>query len=479
MGRPEGPAGRPGRIRPGTEVELEVTDMGLDGDALGRIGDYVVLVPEAVPGERVRAVVVSSNRKLARARVARVVRPSPHRVAPRCRHFGPCGGCAWQHIAYAEQLRTKRRMLAALLERALGRPADVRPVLGLEGSGDRRDPEAPWGFRDKVHFVFGPGSGGRSLVMGHYRRGTRDVLEVEECPVHSEAGNRAALRAREALLARGVPGSDGEGRRGLARHIVVRAAAGSRDAHATLVATRETKGLAEATREIGRGRDAPSSLHLSVHAGPDPFLFGREARRLCGSPRLLETVAGARFLLSPRSFFQTSTRAAEKLAGLVLGLVPGGEPGTVLDLYAGAGLFAIPLALRGCQVVAVEESPDAVADGIASLRESRVPAGRCRFVRARVEDHLRRLAGTPAAARPPLGPVIMDPPRDGCPEEVWRLLLGGLRPRRVVYVSCNPRTLARDAALAERCGYRLERVHPVDMFPHTAHIESVALLLRG
>ncbi|HVR72795.1 MAG TPA: TRAM domain-containing protein, partial [Planctomycetota bacterium] len=176
---PRGPA-------PGT-FELEVTDMAIDGDALGRVGGYVVLVEGVIPGERALVRSVSAARKFGRAELIRVLRPSPHRVAPRCRHFGSCGGCAWQHIAYPEQLRIKQKMLASLLENAL--EDDAPPVLPVLGIASGAGGEAPWGFRNKVHFAIGRGPGG-GLIMGHYRRGSRDLFDAIECPVHAEDGNR-------------------------------------------------------------------------------------------------------------------------------------------------------------------------------------------------------------------------------------------------------------------------------------------------
>ncbi len=470
-----------GRPASGTILDLEVTDMALDGDPLGRLGDYVVFAPGAIPGERVRVKISSATRKLARAEVLQVLRPSPHRVTPRCKHFGPCGGCAWQHVAYPEQLRLKTRMLASLFGTVLGASAPgVRETIGLEGSGDARDRAAPWAFRNKAHFVFGPGRAGKSLAMGHYQRSSRHLVEVDECPVHTEEGNRLAFRARDALARYGIAGVDEETLRGLARHVVVRTGERSGQTQATVVVTRDdSRKLAAALRELTSGGGAPGGLHLNVHDRPGPFLFGRETRKIHGTERLLDEVAGASFLLSPTSFFQTSARSAEKLVGVVLGFVPEADRRQIIDLYAGAGLFSIPLALRGHRVTAVEENPAAVSDGLASLRDNEAHPVSCRFIRARVEDWLREFDGGGVREEPRFGTVILDPPREGCPGEVLTRILRRLRPDRVVYVSCNPRALASDLSLAAGAGYRVEAVQPVDMFPHTAHIEAVALLRRA
>ena len=489
-GRPDAGTSRVSRERPlerGAVFELEITRMALDGDALGTVGDYVVFVEGTIPGERVQVRALSASRKFARAKLLRVVRPSPHRIAPRCRHFGPCGGCTWQHISYGEQLRLKESMLSSILAHALGKAPGVRYALGIEDDsigGGSSGAGGPWGFRNKVHFVLGREKA-RDLVMGHYQRRSRSILEIEECPVHSERGNRVAFRIRELLEKYRIPGTEeetpggatgrGEARHGMAahgaaRHIVIRVSEATSRARATLVVTdRRVPRLAQLAHELERGPDAPYALHLNVHDRPGPFLFGPFTTRVYGDDRLEEKVAGATFLVSPKAFFQTSVRSAAKLVEVVLGFVPQGEEGPILDLYAGAGLFSIPLARRGERVTAVEENPVAVRDGVASLKASGVDGDTCRFIQGRVEDVLRDLPRR-------FGTVILDPPREGCPPSVLEGILRGLRPARILYVSCNPRALASELGQMVQRGYAISEVQPVDMFPHTAHIEAVALL---
>jgi 23S rRNA (uracil1939-C5)-methyltransferase len=202
--------------------------------------------------------------------------------------------------------------------------------------------------------------------------------------------------------------------------------------------------------------------------------------------RMREEVAGVSFVISPTAFFQTNVHAAETLVGLVLAAVP--ERARILDLYAGAGLFALPLARAGHEVVAVEENRAAVADGEASRRFNRIPDERCRFVARRVEQAVtaparppgvRRDRRNPGAAQHEFDAVVLDPPREGCSETVIDGVFGGLMPPGVVYISCNPEALARDLAAASDHGYRIRSLQPVDMFPHTAHVETVAVLTRA
>ena len=457
-------------------MELEITGLNLDGDGIATVEGRTVTVPCTIPGERVEARLVRGRDGTPFAEVVRIVSASPHRVTPKCRHFGPCGGCAWQHIAYPEQLRLKQRLLQALL------PAlDVRltlPTPAEAGPAHGTTPPAPWHYRDKVSFVFGPGGHGRGLAMGHYRRGSRSIVSVQECPVHAEAGNRFAFALRDVLDRARIPGAAPDGEDGIARHVVARVSERSGELLGTLVVTENVKALRRVTAEIQKviapgdpGASQPrAGFHLNIHDRPGSLLFGRETRRLFGLNELREQVAGASYLVAPTAFFQTNVRAAEVLVREVLDALAEARFSRVLDLYAGVGLFALPLALQGRAVTAVEENRHAIASAQSALRLNRIPDAACRLIASRVEDAIARVTGGAWDA------VILDPPRQGCPPPVLDWLLRDLRPPRIVYVSCNPEALARDLSRVAGTGYRVDRIQPVDMFPHTAHIETVAVL---
>jgi 23S rRNA (uracil1939-C5)-methyltransferase len=461
---------------------LDIEALDPSGDGVARSGRGVVLVPFTIPGERVRvdsAALGSPPGRRGGTGPAEVLDASPHRVVPRCPHFGPCGGCSWQHIAYAEQLRLKTATVQRLVSRAVpGAPA-VRPTLPATS------PDAPWGYRQKVHFVFGragsPGARrpGSALVMGHYARGSRRIVPVRECPVHDPAGNRVAFAFLDGCVRAGVAPATGRGPQargtapsgdGVLKSIAVRVAAATGEIMATLVVSRTTDArLRSVTRRLLETDTAPTSFHLNVHPRDDGFIFGRETRRVEGPDRLRDEIGGTSYLISPTAFFQTNARAAALLVRLVAEAIPPGAG--VLDLYAGAGLFALALARAGHSVVAVEENRAAVADGEASRRLNGVAEPRCRFVAQPVERALARLDGADA--------VVLDPPREGCTPRVTEQVFGRLRPRRAVYVSCNPEALARDLERIVALGYAIDSMQPVDMFPHTAHIETVAVLSRG
>ena len=482
-------------------VTVKILRLGPDGEGVARLNGEDILVPYVIPGERVEVAVRRGRDGLLSGDVIRVVEASPDRITPRCRHFGPCGGCSWQHIAYPAQLGLKQRLLQDLLDGALG-PSAPR-VLSTAATppgdaGDRGLPE-PWGYRDKVSFVFAP-AGRDPLVMGHYRRGTRTAFAAEECPVHADAGNRIAFRLRDALLRARIPAATADGQQGIARHAVVRVSEATGDALATLVVTETVKPLrrvtsdmerqdasrpgaqsdpggAQGSRDSAAGSPARLGFHLNVHDRADGFLFGRETKRLFGASEIRERVANVTFLLSPTSFFQTNVRVAALMVDHVLRLLPAEGYRRVLDLYSGVGLFALPLASRGQHVTAVEENRDAMAAAEAAARFNRLPEGVFRATASRVEAAMARL--TPRPGAPAWDAVILDPPREGCPPAVLDWILHTLHPRLVVYVSCNPHALAADLRSAPPA-YAIREVRPYDMFPHTAHIEAIAVLgLQG
>jgi 23S rRNA (uracil1939-C5)-methyltransferase len=388
-------------------------------------------------------------------------------VKPLCRHFGPCGGCDWQDRLYAEQLSLKRARLTDLLQGALGANAPVvQPMIGMHVD----ETGWPWRFRHKASFVFGHASDGHTTI-GHYAARSNDVVAIVECPVHADRANRLAFALHDHLMRARVPAA-GPSLSGILRHLIVRSTRDGREIGAMLVVTRNEKSLRKPIKAFLATEDAPDGFYLNIHDRPGPHMLGRETMRLSGRSHVRETVNGFSYLLSPTAFFQTNVDAADVIVRLVLESVPESEPQRILDLYSGGGLFTVPLAARGHHVTAVEENRQAIDDAEANLRLNRVSGADVRLQVARVEDALNRLS------RERFDTVILDPPRQGCPPEVIERVFGRIRPRRVVYVSCNPEALAVETPSILDAGYTVDRIQPVDMFPHTTHIETVVTFSR-
>jgi 23S rRNA (uracil1939-C5)-methyltransferase len=445
-------------------LTIDIQTIDPSGDGLARDRGTRLFVPFTIPGERVRVRILKRRGRDAWSVVEAIVRPSPHRIEPRCRHFGPpdsCGGCTWQHIEYTEQLRLKADLVRRLVADVGAPPPRVSDTLAATPLDD------PWGYRHKAHFVFANDRTRGSLRMGHYARGSRRVFQAHECPVHDPRANAFAFTLRDQCRKSGVMAEP----EGALRHVALRVGARTGATMATLVvADGRDKRLRDATRRALDQPHAPDSFHLNIHERADAYVFGDETRHVRGPRHLRDVVAGTTFLLSPTAFFQTNVHAAEILVRLVLEALPAGE--AVLDLYAGVGLFALPLAARGDRVIAVEENRAATEDGVAAIRLNGIAPDRCRFVARRVEAALRSIRPTDATH------AVMDPPREGCDPFVIDDVFRRLRPARLAYLSCNPEALARDLRAIVRHGYRIERLQPVDMFPHTAHIETVAVLSR-
>jgi 23S rRNA (uracil1939-C5)-methyltransferase len=437
---------RPAR---GELLTLDVDSLAYGGKGVARRNGYVVFISGALPGDRVTAEVTKAKRGYAEARAREIVRESPDRVPTRCNHGGePCPGAPWQGLAYEEQLRHKQTQVDDSLVR-LG---------GLEAFElERIDPAAErWRYRNKLEYSFGERDG--ELVLGFHARGRWDlVVDAEDCQLASEANNAKRNEVRAWARADGMTPYDRRSREGVLRNLVVR-----EGRRAGQMQTRLVTSPAEIPRP-------PVDLHTIVE-GPGSTTEGPTGA--IGAEYLEEELCGLRFRISHRAFFQTNTEMAERLYGIAAEMadLTGGE--RVFDLFCGIGTLGLTLARRAGEVWGVEIVPEAIADASENARLNGIGNARFRAGDARLE--IRPLLEE--AGRPDV--VVVDPPRAGLSKKVVRRLIE-CEAERIVYVSCNPTTLAPNAAQLAEAGYRLRRVRPVDMFPQTPHIECVALLERG
>ncbi len=404
---------------------LQLTGMAHGGAALGRHEGQVIFVPYALPGETVRVELVDRHERYAHARLLQVLEPAPQRVAPPCAYFGPdgCGGCQWQHVAYEAQITFKAEVLTDQLVR-IGRLVDP-PVLPTVA-----DPSG-WAYRNQARFHPAAESG-----LGFCTTASQRVEPIDDCLIL-----HPLLADLYDSLDLDLPGL-----------VALTLRAGTATGERMMVLETED--------------DEPPALLLDIPVSCVLLLADGTAVNLIGSNQFRETVAGSTYRISAASFFQVNTVQAERLVELVLDYVQPAPGETILDGYCGVGLFTVPLAQRAGLVVAVEIEPTAVQDLLFNTDDF---------------DNVEVVEGTVEAALASvderLDAAVVDPPRTGMShEELDGLIAAG--PRRIVYVSCDPATLARDGRRLAAAGYRLLRAQPVDMFPQTYHVETVSLWVR-
>ena len=425
---------------------LRIDSIAQGGRGVARANGYVVFVSGALPGDRVRARLTKAKRDFAEAQAVELIDPSPDRVPDRCLHDGePCPGAPWQGLPYRRQLDEKTKQIEEALRR-LGK---------LDGF--ELEPAEPaalkWRYRNKLEYSFGEHDG--HLALGFHRRGSwADVIDVENCLLASELNNAVRNQVREWAQREGIPAYDRRQQAGVLRNLVVRE--GRRTAQ---VQTR----LVTAPASFAK---PPVDLHTVVE-GPGGGTVGPTG--VLGEEFLAEELARLEFRVSPTAFFQTNTETAERLYEIAAGYAELSGRERVFDLYCGIGTIGLVLARRAGEVWGIEALPEAVADAEENARRNEI--ANARFIAADVRLGVRPLLER--AGRPDV--IVVDPPRAGLSKKVVRRVIECGAPR-IVYVSCNPTTLAPNASQLTEAGYRLRRVRPVDMFPQTPHIECVALL---
>jgi len=454
------------------EIELDITGIAFGGRGIARVDGFTVFVDQAVPGDRVRARVFKKKKNYAEARTLEVLSPSADRVAPPCRYAGWCGGCKWQFLQYERQLEYKRQHVAEALEhlgQLYGIP--VHPVL----------PSEPvFGYRNKMEFSCSdrrwllPEELGREdipmdFALGLHVPGTFDkILDIDACLLQPEKGNRILNDVRDFMKASDMPAYGLRTHEGFWRFLMLRHSVVQNRWLVNLVTATENRAAVQALADYLMDAYADiAGVVNNVTASKAAVAVGEYELPLAGDPVLKERLGSFEFEISANSFFQTNTRQAEilyetvhKFAGLT-----GNE--TVVDLYSGTGTIPIWLSSDAAEIIGLELVETAVADAQKNCRQNRIT--NCRFISGDIRQSISGIE-----SRPDL--MVIDPPRAGMHKDVVESVRG-LAPETMVYVSCNPATLARDLSLLAE-DYHVAEVQPVDMFPHTFHIEAVARLER-
>ena len=444
------------RTRPavGDELELVVESLAYGGRGVARSDGYVVFVQGAIPGDRVRARVFKRKRSYGEARVSELLDPAPDRIEPRAPH----PGAPWQVLPYERQLEEKQAQVVDALERLGGFDrATVEPIVPAVEQ---------WHYRNKLEYSFGEGPDGQ-LVLGFHPPGSwREVVDVAEDVLASAAIDELRLRVRDWCESEGLSAYDRESHSGFLRNLVVREGRRTGKLQARLVTS------------PGDFRTA----HFAEEADADSVVWSRtanlaevtrdaESQVLSGDAAIEERIGSLRFRISADAFFQTNTEMAERLYSVAADFAGLAGSERVFDLFCGIGTIGLSLAGQAREVWGVEIVEEAVADAIGNAELNGIE--NARFFAGDIRTAARPLVEK--AGRPDV--VVVDPPRAGLSQKIVRRI-AEMEPKRVVYVSCNPTTLAPNARQLVDAGWSLERVQPVDMFPQTPHIECVALLGR-
>lgn len=457
-----------------TLENFEITGVAAEGKSLGRWNDLVVFIPYGAPGDIVDLRITRKKHSFAEGQIARMVTPSPLRVEPFCEHFGVCGGCKWQHLPYESQLQYKQQQVVDALQRIA--KVDIPPINPILGSAQTRH------YRNKLEFTFSNKSwltteqmrSGEVFddrnALGFHIPGSFDkVLDIKRCWLQADISNDIRLFLRDYAIGQGYSFYDIRNNQGLLRTIMIR-----------------TASTGELMLVVVFGEDNPAAIHDVMSALRDRFpqitslmyvvnlkcndsIADQDIRLFSGRDYIEEEMEGLRFRVGPKSFYQTNSRQAYelyKVARRMAGLT-GSE--LVYDLYTGTGTIANFVARQARQVIGIEYVADAIDDARLNSRVNGID--NTLFFAGDMKDVLTD-AFIQEHGRPDV--MIVDPPRAGMHPDVVQVILNAA-PQRIVYVSCNPATQARDLAMLD-VKYRVREIQPVDMFPHTHHVENVVCL---
>jgi 23S rRNA (uracil1939-C5)-methyltransferase len=469
------------RLKRGDEVDLEISASAFEGKSIARHQGLVVFVEGGVPGDLVTAQILKTKKNLVEAKIVRLLKPSALRTEPRCVHFGTCGGCKWQHVDYRGQLQFKQQHVLDSFERIGGfSNPPLQPILAADDI---------FFYRNKMEFSFseqewlelppvaGPKPEGLNagIYLGlHVPQRYDKILDLKECHLQSPVSNEILNFTRSFARETQTPVYSTETDSGYLRFLVVRQSKRNQEVMVNLVTrTDDTSFMRSYAEKLKNAVPTITTIVNTINSKRAQIAFGEQERIYAGEGIIRERLGDRTFIISAGSFFQTNTPQAERLFETAKGFGDLKPSDTVYDLYSGTGSIALFISSYVKQVVGVESVESAVKDAGRNAAVNGVT--NCEFVLGDLKDRLTRDKDW-MNRYPVPDVVILDPPRSGVHAKVIERIIE-IAPSRIVYVSCNPATQARDIKLLCAEKYRIANLQPVDMFPHTYHIENVALLL--
>ncbi len=461
---------------------VKITDIGVNGEGIGKVDGYPLFIKDAVIGDTVEAKVMKAKKNYGYARLMKVLSPSPDRVTPRCAIARKCGGCQIQEMSYGRQLAFKEQKVRGNLERIGDFPKELldrvtEPVLGME---------EPFGYRNKAQFPFGTDKEGNP-VTGFYAGRTHVIIPNTDCALGVSVNREILEIILEFMKKYQISSYDETTGKGLIRHALIRYGFTTGEIMVCLVVNGEEIPNVDALIDRLAEKPGMTSITLSPNTRRTNVIMGDSFKVLWGQGYITDQIGGIKYQISPLSFYQVNPVQTEKLYSLALEYtdLKGGE--TVWDLYCGIGTISLFLAQKAGKVYGVEIIPQAIADARKNAEINGIE--NAEFFVGKAEEVLPRwyqenegaeagLRGEGRQTRARADVIVVDPPRKGCDEALLDTIVK-MQPEKVVYVSCDPATLARDLKVLCGKGYELERVRAVDMFPMTVHVETVVLLSKG
>jgi 23S rRNA (uracil1939-C5)-methyltransferase len=441
----------------GQLVDIRISDLSATGEGVGRWGDRVVFVPDAVPGDRIAARLMFVKPRYAHAKLEHLLKTSPHRVRPSCIVADKCGGCQWQCVDYTQQLQSKQAQVVEALER-IGKFANPNVDSILPAP-------SPLGYRNKVTYPLGNANG--TVQAGYYRKGSHRLINLNQCPVQDSRLNPLLAEVKQDLQQRGWSIYDEQTHQGQLRHLGLRIGRRTGEILLTLVVRdKNLPGIVDQAEAWMQRYPGLVGVCLNENRDRTNAILGVDTYCVAGVPYLREIFAELQLRIRSETFFQVHTEQAEALLGVILEHLNLQGTESVVDAYCGIGTLTLPIAQRVERVIGLEIQATTVAQAEENARLNLIE--NVRFIVGSVEKTLPTL-------EQPVDVVLLDPPRKGCDRAVLESVQQ-LAPPRIVYMSCNPATLARDLQQLCQGGYTLERVQPADFFPQTAHVEAVAFL---
>jgi 23S rRNA (uracil1939-C5)-methyltransferase len=440
----------------GQTISLKIHGLGSGGEGIGHFNGYVVFVDGALPGEIVKARLFQCRKRQGWAHLLTISHSSCDRIIPPCEYFGRCGGCQLMHLSYPKQLEIKRQRVVDALRR-IGKidMCEVAPCLPSPLS---------LGYRNKIQLPVRKEE--KEVVLGLYARSSHDLIDVKSCHIHSPLGEQVYRQVRKSVQHSGIVPYDPTNGEGELRHLLIKSAVNTGEALVILVTNQESSPkLLSLAKEIISHSDAVKGVVHNMQLGRDNVILGSTYKVLEGVGSIQEHLCGLTFKVSPASFFQINPGQAERLyiQARTYAEVTGQE--TILDAHCGVGTLSLFFAQQVKRVIGVECVPEAIRDAQENARLNGIE--NVSFVCARSETLITALSN--------IDLVLLNPPRKGCEPSLLEGI-GSLSPKRVIYISCDPATLARDLAHLCTSGYKVDAVQPYDMFPQTAHVECVVKL---